>query len=263
MAAALKVTASELAAISRARAQGEPEESSEDLVPLFLDASGRGPVATYVALDRLAKVVEPDTVAAGNIVHGLMLMGDHEGLAENWAILRRAFPRSRQADENHIRAITSLAIVRARLGQAIDYSRLRSLVRTLTPEEGLAVSMLNLVRAASYSGEVELALTLLSQVEEYAARRDSVLLFQTGLHRLILAPSTNGSVRTLDCLERLRDEAPSDLHRYLANVAIADRANSIGATDAYQDAILVCTSMEALTGLGSPLIRGLQQAEWY
>ncbi|MBV6459575.1 MAG: hypothetical protein HONBIEJF_02724 [Fimbriimonadaceae bacterium] len=255
VAAALRVTQVEVAALSTAPEQLDDPQDCQDLVPLFLDETGRGPVATYLALDRLARQGGPDPKAAGSIVHGLMLMGDHEGLSENWSTLRPSFPRSFQVEPNLVRAVTSLAIVRARQGQVVDYGRLRSLARSLPHDEGYSVAMLNVIRAATYSGELELALGLLDQVEEYATRRDPTLLFQTELSRLLLEPPSSS---ILERLARLRDQAPSQLHCYLANVALADRAHSCGSAEVYREALQHCARTEAVTGLGSPLIRGLR-----
>jgi transcriptional regulator with XRE-family HTH domain len=250
--------ASEIDMLSGEVAAPEPDGS---LIQRFVEPGKQPHLWLYRQLEsstRPSAKLTPER--ALDLIHCLMIMGDHRGVLEAWTLLR---PRTHglpfSADQ---KAEIGMSLIMARFTVSRDARAARDRIskwRDYAVEAKSARAMSHLARLAAALGETYEAELWIDRLQDQAERTsDSGHMFVCSVNRLMLSFDRTPSVSVLDSLDYVRAHAVGPLQKYTGDVCALYMLDRL--QDRAADKVLErCSADERAYGFGSPLAASIRR----
>ncbi|MBS1708040.1 MAG: transcriptional regulator [Armatimonadetes bacterium] len=232
-----------------------------DVVSHFLTPGLFPHASLYVKLDRLVRQSElatPEDVL--DVIHGLIIMGDHAGMLESWQLLQPKLVGERltSAQKTMVQLTLALAMATARndLRPARrllqDLHRLHDIPTTpaLSHMSRLAAMDKNFVAAKHWN-------TKLADAAEQSGDRGQA--FISKLNGTVLHFELDKSCRHIDAIETLQDECEGPLQQYTLLVAKLSILVQLKESTATRSTLCQCHAFESQYGFGSPLASRIER----
>lgn len=237
----------------RRLSDGEVDTTSgSHLVDNFLDQGALPHYHVYAALDSIS-LARCDPAMVRESLTGLLFMGDHAGILENWPMLKQACDRDRMSRGDTATLASLLALVKLKSGEAE-----RLWVRASSLPEGqdrIAVT-LNIARLATLARNFELGERCVRFLRMWAeATRNSSVAFLGELNLRALEFEKRPSESPLSQTQRLRETCTGVAQEYNVDVALLAMADRLGSLELKSEVTERIRGFEATFGLGSPLAR--------
>ncbi len=200
------------------------------------------------------------------ILHGLLIMGEHDTVQEVWPFLRQSAASGTVDLEHKVLIRSTLRLVKSAQGRPgnglqEDIQRLWLDARAMKPGPARTAVTLQLARIHMNLGSGPEATKCVREVADYGNRTDSPsLVFLSELHLYASEFESGRSSSSLRSLLDLRSSAIGPLQSYNFEVAICQAHLARGDTGSVMAELESCSASEQTYGYGSPLVRRIREA---
>ena len=261
---ALGLSGCEGAAVEESLDAGRATEGPDPVPELFLRPGGLSRVAVFRQWDRLMRAGSSSpgwTDLAWDVLHGLMIMGDHRAALELWGDIRGPVRGAHTDSDRLTKFRTTLALAKTSLGgRSLDLPRLAGHVVAMRPGPEQAQALLQMTRIERASGDGAAANEWCSLAGRWSDRTgDTAVGFLVELNARDIEFAFGSRVGALDAVEALRARAVGALQRYNADVALAGMRAAVGDVRGAESDLEQCRRSESTYGFGSPLARRIER----
>ncbi|MBS1723859.1 MAG: helix-turn-helix domain-containing protein [Armatimonadetes bacterium] len=233
--------------------------SVEEISADFLDPDNMASFRVYELLERVVLTQDFGSSDVWNVLHGLLIMGEHKTILEVWPALKTALT-GRDVDlSDKVLLRSTLAMVRSVSGTSESpepsaIQKLATAVNSLRPGMSQSIAMLQMARLALAVGDHDGAREWIGKLEVLAPYHcPEGTLFLVELNRHAIDYEETRSASSIRSVEDLRSSALSTMQAYNLDVALSHMHDIHGDEVSVDGALEQCDTAERSFGFGSPL----------